>query len=216
MDILRHHSIIFIVPSMKLNSYRFGEFLKEFFTDVNLSKDLPTTNKNETIIIVPTNSKTFEELLYSNFSKRSYEKFPKSIIVIIGFDVLLNISFPFEYISLLNQYNVPLIYSSINENNISIKIKMVNINSYENSLIYNSNNETVHITNYSDFNNIITDMITGNSESNYDIYCYYDDNNKNQWNEVIKKYEDVVKFYKKIIFSSGKKLDLEKGKLVLV
>ena len=105
---IRKYPISFLMPSMKLQSYRYAEYLQQFLFDSHLSLDIPDQNNKDILIIVPTRSTTFEEMHHSTFLNKNYEKFPKSIIIIVGFDNLISMINPFDFMSVLSSYKIPI------------------------------------------------------------------------------------------------------------
>lgn len=210
-DFLKYYSIIFIVTGMRINSYRYGTFIQSFLDNSNLSYDIPEENNNNSIlIIVPTKGSTFEELHHLNFTRRKYNKIPRNIIVILGFDNLVKMINPFEWMKLLNNYKIPIIYSSIEDYQINIKIELVSVYDYENSLLFNKNNETLHIVNYQQFREKVTELLYKSIDVNLKIYCYYNDNlNQEQWEKELEEFNKVIDFYRRLISSDGKILVLK-------
>lgn len=215
-DFLKYYSIIFIIPGMRINSYRYGSFIKSFLDDSNLSYDIPKENNNSTLIIVPTKGKTFEELHHLKFINRGFNKIPRNIIVIIGIDNLTNIVNPFEWMKLLNNYRIPIIYSSIEDYQIEINIELVSFQDYDNSVIFNRNNESLHIIDYQEFRNRVIDLIYNSFEMKLKIYCYYSDElSKDEWRKELEEFNRIIDFYKRVNLSDGKILVLENNLLYI-
>lgn len=215
-DFVKKYPIIFVVPSMNLSVYRYGEYLQTFLDNSNLSNDLPENNTKDILICIPTKNKTFEELHHSNFLKRNYEKFPKTIIVVIGFDNLIDMKNHFKWMFILSDYQIPLLYTSINNERISIDIKLIHLDNYEDSINYMKGIDAVHIIHKTVFNDRLKKLLTTSSSSNYKIFCYYSNTDDlNEWNKIINNYVDITEFYSNIIMSQGKELYVENDGLYI-
>lgn len=216
---IKKFPICFIVPSMKLKSYRYGEYIHKFLPDSHLSIDVPETNNKEILIIVPTKSSSFEELHHLNFLEKNYEKFPRSIIVIIGFDNLISMINPFDFMGILHQYRIPLLYSSINDERIVIDIKLTDFNDYQDSVNYtkDNGNMTLHVIHHEEFIDNLKSMNFEKSSNIYSIYCYYSNEaDKQKWIEIIDRYIKVYEFFYKLMSSDALELKIENNMLMVI
>lgn len=209
-DFIKISTISFVVPSMRLSSSKFANLLNERLLNSRVTYDLPDENMSDILIIVPTNAKVFEDILPSSYLNKNYTKYPHSIIVVLGFDVMIKISHIFEHIKAVSMYNIPVLYSPILETDIEFDFKLVNKTSYEESLLYNKGEGKIHITDPNTFNTQISKMLNRSSDSMYTIYCYYLDktNEKDVYKKKIKYFNEVVNFYSKLIRSEGKELKM--------
>lgn len=209
-DFIKINPITMIVPSIKLESYNFGELLLQKLNNSSLSYDIPEENKNDIMIIVPTKGSTFNEIHHSSFINRNYEKFPKSIIFICGFDQLITIPKAFNYLRSLKYYKIPIIYSSILEQLVEINIKLLSDNYYQDSLIFND--KAIHVTNINLLSSTLKSALV-DSRSQYNIFCYYH-SYKDDWETLINYYNQVIDFYIKLMTSNGAVLSYD-GKLTV-
>ena len=216
---IKKYPISFLIPSMKLQSYRYAEYLQQFLTDSHLSVDIPDQNNKDILIIIPTKSTTFEEIHHSIFLMKNYEKFPKSIIIIVGFDNLISMINPFDFMSVLSSYKIPILYSSINDERIIIDIKLSHLNDYEDCINYTiDNKDTIfHIIHYNEFINNIKRIIKTKNTNNYFIYCYYsNENDKNEWIKIIDRYMKIVEFFYSILSSENMELKIKNNGLIVI
>lgn len=215
---IRKYPISFLIPSMKLQSYRYGEYLQQFLQDSQLSIDIPDINDKSIMIIVPTKSTTFEEIHHNSFLTKNYEKFPNSIIIIIGFDNLISMEDPLDFMSVLSSYKIPILYSSINDERIVIDIKMSHLNVYQDCINYTVDNKepTFHIINYEEFIEKIKSILCNCYKNNYILYCYYGNEfDKEEWMKTINKYMRIIDFFLSVSSSECMEVKVENEKLVI-
>lgn len=219
-DFINKYRICFIVPSMKIQSYRYGEYLQKFLPNSNLCNDVPDYNDKDIIIIVPTKSNTFENIHHSIFLTRKYKKFPKSIIIVVGFDSLISMDNSFDFMSILSSYKIPILYTSINDERVIIDIKLTDINDYKDCVNYNKYKEdiVIHIIDNNEFIKKIKELLLNNNgRDNYLIYCYYNGNDsKNKWMKIINNYLKIIDFFYDIMSSGNMELKIKNDRLIIM
>lgn len=216
-DFIVKHRISFIVPSMRLSAQRTGEYLQNFLPDSNLCNDIPEGNSNKIMIIIVTKQCTFEKLHHSIFLENKYERFPDSIIVILGFENMISMSNPFEFISVLIQYQIPVLYFDIGTEKISINVIKNLLDNYDDVINYvgKTDRSSIHIIHSEDFIPKIKEILHSNM-NNYTLYIYYS-NTKDlaKWMIEIDKYMKLYEFFYSVSEGGGMKLTTENNSLVV-
>lgn len=199
---------------MKLGSYRFAELLSKNLVNSRVVEKVPYDNENDILIIVPTSHHVFNKLHHSHFTRLKYKKFPKSIIIVIGFDIMIKINNIFNDMKVLSNYKIPIIYSPILESEVDVRFQLIKSDNYDNSLSFNNHDNDIHILNPDDFNVTLRSLFDSND--NYNIFCYYSNElEKNKFQEHIRYYNNIIQFYKRLISSDGKQLNNNDNKLVI-
>lgn len=215
---IRLNPISFIVPSLRLGSHKFAKLLNDKLLDSIVVDSVPDENENEILIIVPKNQEIFTELLPNKFLNRAYKTYPKSIIVVIGFDMMVKIYNIFEHMKSISKYNIPLLYSPLLESSVEFDFKLVNRHSYEDSLLFNKGENNIHITTPMDFSEVISKILDNNNEPMYNIFCYYWNisREKSTYENLITYFNKVVDFYAKITTNDGKQLKFIDGEFIVI
>ena len=126
---------------------------------------------------------------------------------------------PFDFMSVLSSYKIPILYSSINDERIIIDIKLSHLNDYEDCINYTiDNKDTIfHIIHYNEFINNIKRIIKTKNTNNYFIYCYYsNENDKNEWIKIIDRYMKIVEFFYSILSSENMELKIKNNGLIVI
>lgn len=185
LDFLKHYKITFVLSNPHIDTYRVAEYIKEKLGGCNLSYDIPDENNSEIMIIVPTNGQTINRLHHNNFLRNNFLKFPKSIIVVLGFKELLQMNL--SYFDSLSEYKIPFLYFNPLNRDFNLEIELVSIESYNTSLEYNKDNNVVHALNFETF----IDSIDKTNK----IYCYYTSENEELWKLFIERYTKIISMY---------------------
>lgn len=215
-EFLKRYSISIVVSTMKIDSYSFSQFISDNISqNVKIITEIPKDNFSDYLIFNPRDSSQFQELLHSKLLNRKYTKYPKAIIIVLSFDNLIDMELPFEKISILDRYKIPILYFSISDVETKYKINLVDIEFYEDSLRLNSSDEDdvkyLHISNIMTFKSrLISSIKSGNL---INVFCYYTEENKNEWEKIIKECQEIDNFYDHILNSNGKILSYEDNEL---
>lgn len=217
-EFIKINRISIIVPSMRLSSHRFASLINDKLSNSFVSDNIPEENDSDILIIVPTNEQIFRELHHSKLTKKNYKKFPTSIVIVLGFDMMVKINDIFNNMVILSNYKIPVLYSPMLESIVEVQFKLIDRKSYNDSLIFNKSDENIHLTNPHNFNNSLSVMLDENNQEKYMIHCYYTNgtNEKQLWKDKIEVFDNIMSLYSKLTLNDGKQLILEDNELLTI
>uniref|UniRef100_A0A6C0BDD5 Uncharacterized protein n=1 Tax=viral metagenome TaxID=1070528 RepID=A0A6C0BDD5_9ZZZZ len=214
---IKHYPIVFVLGTMKIDSLQLASFIANNLGIKDFHTQLPDDNNDDYIIISPNNVLIFDEIIHTRLTKRPYKKFPKGIVIVLSFDNLVDMEAPFIEIKILTEYKIPILYCTICDENTNYKTKLLDVKYYNESLILNDSESQIHIKNPDEFKSMMKEKLANkvNISNKIEIYCYFNQINKDRWLHFLKIFESIEYFYFRVTNSNCKILDFEDDQLIV-